>query len=139
MQLMIDCKTEQANAFAQILHAGKHAFHADISEAAGGTDSAPGPHDYFDASLAACKALTATWYAKKNGIALERVETHVERDDKEERSGKYVLRVRVAFHGKLSDDERARLFAVVSKCPIHKLMTTTDVIIETAPLETNES
>jgi putative redox protein len=101
----------------------------------GGTDSAPGPHDYFDAALAACKALTATWYARKHALPLERVETHVERDDHEERAGKYVLKVRVAFHGPLSDEQRASLYAAVGKCPIHKLMTTTDVVVETAPLD----
>ncbi len=65
---------------------------------------------------------------------LERVESHVERDDSQERSGKYVLKVRLAFHGPLSDEDKTRLYAAVSRCPIHKLMTTTDVVIETAPL-----
>jgi putative redox protein len=131
---MIDCETERPNAFPQVLHVRAHTFRADVTAPSGGTDSAPGPHDYFDAALAACKTLTAVWYAKKNGIALERVESHVEHDDTEERAGKYVLRVRLAFHGPLTDAERARLYAAVSHCPIHKLMTTTDVVIETAPL-----
>jgi len=135
---MIDCETEHPNAFPQILHVRAHTLRADVNETSGGTDSAPGPHDYFDASLAACKALTATWFARKNGIALERVETHVERDDKDERSGKYVLRVRIAFHGKLTEDERTRLYAAATKCPIHRLMTTTDIVIETAPLEPSQ-
>jgi putative redox protein len=132
---MIDCETEHPNDFPQVLHVRDHAFRADVDLASGGTDSAPAPHDYFDASLVACKTLTAMWYAKRNGIALERVEAHVERDDTEERRGKYVLRVRVAFHGNLTEEERGRLFTAVSRCPIHKLMTTTDVVIETAPLE----
>jgi putative redox protein len=135
-RMIIDCETEKPEAFPQVLHFRKHTFRADIDEQGGSTDSAPGPHDYFDASLAACKALTATWYAKKNQIPLERVESHVERDDKEERSGKYVLRVRLAFHGsRLTEDDRKRLFTAASKCPIHRLMTTTDVVVETAPLE----
>jgi putative redox protein len=132
---MIDCETEHPSAFPQILHVRRHTFHADVAEAMGSTDSAPGPHDYFDASLAACKTLTATWYARKHGMALERVESHVERDATEERDGKYVLKVRLGFHGKLTEDERSRLYAAVAKCPIHKLMTATDVVIETAPLE----
>lgn len=131
---MIDCETETPNGLGQILHVRAHTLHADLLPAGGGTDSAPDPHDYFDAALAACKALTATWYARKNGIALERVESHVERDDSQERAGKYVLKVRLAFHGPLSDDDKARLYAVVSRCPIHKLMTTSEVVIETAPL-----
>jgi putative redox protein len=132
---MTDCESEQPNAFPQVLHVRSHTFRADVSTASGSTDSAPSPHDYFDSSLAACKTLTAIWFAKKNGIPLERVESHVERDDKDERSGKYVLRVRLAFHGNLTEEDRERLYAAASHCPIHKLMTTTDVTIEMAPLE----
>lgn len=133
----IDCESVEANAFPQRLRVRSHELRADVGATLGSTDSAPGPHDYFDAALVACKTLTATWYAKKNGMPLERVEAHVERDDSEERAGKYLLRVRVAFHGPLSDDQRARLYAAVGKCPVHKLMTTTEVVIETAPLETD--
>jgi putative redox protein len=136
---MIDCETETPNAIPLVVKVRAHTFRADMDQAGGSTDSAPGAHDYFDAALATCKALTATWYAKKNGIALERVETHVERDDREERHGKYVLKVRVAFHGKLTDAERSKLYDVVGRCPVHKLMTTTDVVVETAPLEPSGS
>ncbi len=132
---MIDCQTDRPNEFPQTLTVRAHQIHADLLPAAGGADSAPGPHDYFDAALASCKTLTAMWYAKRNGIPLERVESHVERDDTHEREGKYTLKVRLAFHGPMSDADRARLYAAVSKCPIHKLMTTTEVSIETAPLD----
>ena len=132
---MIDCETEEAGAFPQSLHVRSHSFRADVGVDAGSTDSAPSPHDYFDAALAACKTLTAMWYAKKNGIPLERVESHVERDDTGERQGTYVIRVRLAFHGPLSDEQRAKLYGAVGRCPIHKLMTTTDVRIETAELQ----
>ena len=131
---MIDCQTERPNEFPQVIRVRAHTLRADVGAEEGSTDSGPSPHDYFDASLAACKTLTATWYAKKNGIPLERVESHVERDSTQERHGTYVLKVKLAFHGPLSDDQRAKLYDVVSRCPIHKLMTTTDVRIETAPL-----
>lgn len=75
----VDSETETANAFPQVLHVRAHTFRADVTAPAGSTDSAPGPHDYFDAALAACKTLTATWYARRNELALERVEAHVER------------------------------------------------------------
>ena len=68
-------------------------------------------------------------------MPLERVEAHVERDDSKERQGSYVLRVRLAFHGPLTEEQRAKLYRAVSNCPVHKLMTTTDVVIETAPLD----
>jgi putative redox protein len=133
--MMIDCETEKAGELPQVLHVRAHTFRADVMPNSGGNDSAPGPHDYFDAALAACKTLTATWYAKKRGIPLERVEAHVDRDDSEERAGKYRLKVRMAYHGPISEEQRAQLHAAVAKCPVHKLMTTTEVTIETVPLE----
>lgn len=127
-----DCKTETPNGWPHVVTVRKHTFRADVID--GSTDSAPGPHDYFDPALASCKALTAMWFAKKHGIPLESVESHVERDDSQERAGKYVLRVRVELVGsQLTDEHRTRLAAAIAKCPIHKLMTTTEVIIETLP------
>jgi len=131
---MIDCTTETPGAFPQILRVRAHTFRADLAVSDGGTDSAPGPHDYFDAALAACNALTAAWYARNHNIPLERVETHVESDNREERKGIYLLKVRVAFHGPLTEEQRASLHGAVERCPIHKLMTTADVRIDTAPL-----
>lgn len=132
--MSIHSQTEQSGAFRQVIQAGAHTFHADVPPALGGQDSAPGPHEYFDAALAACKTLTATWYAKKHGMALERVEAHVERDDLRERQGTYVLRVKLEFHGALSPEEKQRLHNAVAQCPVHKLMTTTNVEIITEPL-----
>jgi putative redox protein len=131
---MIDCETERANEYPQCIAIRAHTLRADVGANLGSTDSAPGPHDYFDASLAACKTLTATWYAKKNGFPLERVEAHVEHDDTREHDGVYVLKVKLAFHGPLTDEQRQRLYAAVAKCPVHKLMTTTEVVIETMQL-----
>jgi putative redox protein len=132
---MIDCETERPGEFPQVLRVRElHTLHADVTASLGSTDSAPGPHDYFDAALAACKTLTATWYAKKNGIPLDRVEAHVERNDSREREGTYVLDVSLAFHGALSDAQKQKLYDVVGRCPVHKLMTTSTVEINTKPL-----
>ena len=119
--------TVTPSEYPQRIEIRAHALSADDDA----TDSAPSPHDLFDASLAACKALTAHWYAKRHAIPLERVETTIERDDANERLGRYHLRVRVTFHGTaLTDEHRATLHRAIAACPIHKLMTTTDVEIE---------
>jgi putative redox protein len=131
----VHCTTEKPGSFRQRITLRHHELFTDVTPEEGGEDSAPGAHDYFDASLAACKALTAMWFAKKNGIPLERVDCDVDRDDSEERKGKYKLRVRIAFHGTLTEEQRKRLYAVAEKCPVSKLMTTSEVVVETAPLE----
>jgi putative redox protein len=127
----IDCETARPGEFPQTVRVRSHMFSADVAESAGSTDSAPGPHDFFDVALATCKALTATWYARRHKIPLERVETRVESDGSEERAGVYKLRVKVTFHGEMSDEQRASLYRAISACPIHKLMTTVEVVIET--------
>jgi putative redox protein len=58
------------------------------------------------------------------------VESHVERDDSEEPRGKYLLRVRGAFHGPMTDELLTALHRPVAACPIHKLMTTSEAEIE---------
>jgi putative redox protein len=132
---MIESKSEQANAFPQAVNVrGVHTFRADVGAAMGSADAAPGPHDLFDAALATCKALTAIWYARHNQIPLERVETKVESDNSKERQGVYAMKVSLAFHGPLSEEQRKRLYAAVEKCPIHKLMTTAEIVISTEPL-----
>ncbi len=131
---VVDCRTETPGAFRQIVTVDAHTLHADVTPAMGGQDSAPGAHEFFDVSLATCKALTATWYAKKNNMALDRVEVHVESDRSHEREGTYVLHVSLAFFGGLSDAEKQKLHDVVGRCPVHKLMTTATIDIQTKPL-----
>jgi putative redox protein len=57
----------------------------------------------------------------------------VERDASDERKGVYRLNLRVELHGPLSDEQRQAVLRAIAACPIHKLMTTTDVQIETVP------
>ena len=127
-------ESENPNEYAQIIRVRGHVFRADVGLALGSTDSAPGPHDLFDAALAACKTLTAVWYARRQGWPLERVEAVVESDDSEERKGRYTMNVRLAFFGPLTPEQRDRLYAAAGKCPVHKLMTEVEVVIETEPL-----
>lgn len=112
----------------------RHTLQVDLPVVSGGSDSGPGAHDLFDASLAACKALTAMRYAKTKGFSLERVEVSVGRDASRESEGHYGLHVKIAYEGALSGSEKQRIHEVVSRCPVHKLMTTSEVNIITEPL-----
>jgi putative redox protein len=132
--MSVHVESESAGAARQVIRIDAHTLHADLPAASGG-GSAPDAHDYFDASLAVCKALTAIVYARARNMALDRVEAHVERDDSKERQGTYVLKVKMAFFGGLSDEEKQKLNDVLTRCPVHKLMTSTTVDIQTAPLE----
>ena len=130
----VHATTIESGTYKHRIEVGGHAIAADLPTDEGGTGTAPGAHEYFDASLAACKSLTAMWYAKRNGFPLDRVDVDIERDDSEERHGKYKLSVKMTYHGALTDDQRTRIHAAVAKCPVSKLMTTAEIVIETAPL-----
>lgn len=108
-----------------------HAFPTDELPAVGGEDSGPTPHDLYDASLAACKALTVLWYANRKQIPVQDIEVTVEHDDTDERKGIYRLRATLALSGPLTEAQREELLNVAGKCPVHRLMTQVTTEIST--------
>ena len=129
--MTVTVNTVSAEGFRHSVQIDDHQLFADVPTLSGGEGSAPEPHDYFDAALGACKALTLKMYAKKKDIPLTGVTVEVKRDNSEEQKGKYVLHVTLTLKGVLTDAQREELLRVADRCPIHKLMTTTDVTIET--------
>jgi putative redox protein len=114
---------------------GPHTFAADAGIGDGGEGLGPNPHDLYDAALGACEALTVLWHANRKGIPVENIEVSVERDQSEERTGIYRLDTKLKLGGKLTDAQRRELLSVASKCPVHKLMTSVQTIIETSLVE----
>lgn len=108
-----------------------HELFTDLPKDLGGDDSAPSPHDYFDAALASCKALTVRLYAQKKDIPLTGVTVEVTHDATQEQKGRYTLNVKLTLKGVLSDAQRDELHRVADRCPVHKLMTIADINIET--------
>jgi putative redox protein len=119
------------NGLLQRISIGPHTLHSDVSLELGGEGSAPEPHDLFDASLGACKALTLALYAKQRGLPLEGLDVQLSRDDSQERQGIYRLDVELTLHGPLDDAQRQQLLRIADKCPIHKLMTSSEVQVHT--------
>lgn len=108
-----------------------HELTVDMPPSEGGADDGPDPHDLYDASLAACKALTMLWYAQRNAIPLEDIEVSVSRDNSAERRGTYRLKAEISVSGPMSAEQRETLLGVAGKCPVHKLMTSVTTEIET--------
>jgi len=127
--MALELRLEPNAKLAHRVRIRAHQFVTDISPAEGGEDAGPSPHDLYDAALGACKSLTVLWYARKKGMAVDDVQTRVERDDADERKGTYRLTATVTVRGALSDAQLHELLAVAQKCPVHKLMTavTTDI------------
>jgi len=131
VHMTVTVNTVSAEGFRHTVQIDEHELFADVPTTAGGEGSAPEPHDYFDAALGACKALTLKLYAKKKDIPLTGVGVEVKRDNSQEQKGKYALHVTLTLKGVLTDAQREELLRVADRCPIHKLMTTSEVTIET--------
>ncbi|WP_068827795.1 OsmC family protein [Pseudomonas sp. BMS12] len=126
---MIRISTE--SGLRHSIEIGEHLLHTDVPLALGGEGAGPEPHDLFDAALGACKALTLMLYAKQKGLPLESLDVRVARDDSQERQGSYQLNVELELHGALDEAQRQQLLRIADKCPIHKLMTSTEVQVST--------
>ncbi|SEM71355.1 putative redox protein [Pseudomonas sp. ok272] len=137
--MTITVNTESSEGLRHTVQIDDHQLFTDAPVAAGGEGSAPEPHDYFDAALGTCKALTLKLYARKKGIPLTGVSVEVTRDNSQEQKGQYTLHVNLTLKGVLTDAQREELHRVADRCPIHKLMTTSDVTIETHLREGDDS
>ncbi|PJE40309.1 MAG: peroxiredoxin [Pseudomonas sp.] len=115
----------------QRIRIGPHTLHSDVSVELGGEGAGPEPHDLFDAALGACKALTLALYAKQRGLPLEGLDVKLNRDDSQERQGIYRLDVELTLHGALDDAQRQQLLRIADKCPVHKLMISSEVQVST--------
>jgi putative redox protein len=133
--MTINVKRDSTGLMRHIVHVGEHAVPADIASAEGGEASGLDPHDFYDAALGACKALTMLWYAKRKGIPVGDVEVQVDRDNSDERAGTYRLSTTIRLAGDLSEAQRHELLSVAAKCPVHKLMTTVTTEITTTLAE----
>src|SRR6185436_21124775 len=98
---------------------GDHWFAADAPVDLGGENSAPGPHDYLDAALAACTSITLQMYAARKNIPLQGVLVNITH---EEGKGFYKLDRKIQLVGELSDEQCQDLLRVAERCPIHKAL-----------------
>ncbi len=98
----------------------------DVSEPKGGSDSAPDPHQYFEAALAGCTAITVQMYADHKKIPLKNVDVQIT-ITKEGKEGNEIER-KIRFEGELTDEQRKRLFEIAERCPIHRLISAGAII-----------
>jgi len=99
---------------------GGHELILDEPPDAGGTDTGPRPTQLLGASLAGCIAITVEMYANRKGWDAGRVEVTV--DMEYEGHVPNAFNVSVALPGDLDDEQRRRLLAIATRCPVHKVL-----------------
>jgi uncharacterized OsmC-like protein/alpha/beta superfamily hydrolase len=118
---------------------GKHRLVADEPVDYGGLDSGPSPYDLLSAALGACTSMTLRMYADHKKINLDRVAVHVRHDKVhaddcadcgEGREGKIDRFEReLVIKGDLDGETRRRLVEIADKCPVHKTLESSSVIV----------
>jgi putative redox protein len=100
---------------------GGHTIVVDEPAEAGGTDTGPSPGRLLAASLAACTAVTIEMYAERKEWDVGSVEIDV--DATYDGHIPTAFDVTVRLPAGLSEEQRERLLAVASKCPVHRALT----------------
>ena len=128
--------------FQAMIMAGRHRMLADEPEKVGGLDSGPSPYDYLSAALGSCTVMTIRMYADHKGIALDAVRAEIIHDkihakdctecgEHHAPKGGKIDRFerRITLVGDLDEQTRTRLLEIADKCPVHKTLEASSVIV----------
>ena len=116
-----------------------HITHADEPISDGGSDSAPTPMEMMLGALGACMAITTQMYARRKGWPLEAVELALDSERFSavdyaayEGDAQFVHEIRnqITFRGPLTEEQRARLFEIAGKCPVHRVLANPVFFVE---------
>jgi len=128
-----------ADGFAQEIAIGQHRLAADEPMSVGGTDTGPNPYDLLLAALGSCTSITVAMYARRKrwpleGVTVRLSHSKVHAADCAESETKVGMLDHVhrdvEFSGPLSEEQRARLLDIASKCPVHRTLES-EIVVET--------
>ena len=126
-------------AFLNHVVAGGHRFLADEPVSIGGYDAGPSPYDLLGAALGACTSMTLRMYADRKRLPLDRVTVEVSHDrvhesdaaaadgSTEPRIDRFTRVLHLA--GELDDDQRASLARIADRCPVHRTLSQSSLIV----------
>lgn len=125
------------DGFLQDIRSGdNHTALADEPVAYGGTNRGMSPYGFLSAALGACTSMTIRMYARRKKMAL----THISVDVSHAKSHAQdagnagdqkvdVFSRKIHLEGDLTDAERQRLLEIADKCPVHRTLEHSSVVI----------
>ncbi|HEX9982704.1 MAG TPA: OsmC family protein [Thermoanaerobaculia bacterium] len=120
-----------SGSFHTEVEARTHKFVMDEPSNDGGGDLGPTPYELMAAALAGCTAMTLHFYAKREGLPLERSDVSVTHDRQHAKdcadclsTAGYVHRFRVdiKMHGPLTREQKQHLLTIAARCPVAKTL-----------------
>jgi uncharacterized OsmC-like protein/alpha/beta superfamily hydrolase len=131
-----------AGRFQQRVTVGHHRLFADEPVSAGGLDTGLSPYDFLGAALGACTSMTMRLYAERKNIPatgfavrVSHGKVHAEdcADCGEGRQGRIDRFERiVTIEGDVGEDDRRKLMEIADKCPVHRTLEASSVIVTRA-------
>ena len=109
----LDCST----GYVTDVRAGRHRVTVDEPPSNGGTDQGFAPYEMLLGSLGACTAITLRMVAERKGWSLGTIHVELELDKENDQSTGTITRV-ITFSETLTDEQRAKLAAIVEKTPV---------------------
>lgn len=121
--------------YQQQIHIGNFVLYADEPQALLAMKG-PNPYEYLMAALGACTSMTLKMYAELKSIPLEKVivilqheKKHIESQDPH---GKVQdeFRREITLEGNLTQEQRQALLKIAGKCPVHKTLQQSVIILD---------
>jgi len=100
---------------------------ADEPVEVGGLGTGPAPLDWLAAGLGACTSITCRMYADRKGWALRKITVEVMHTARTATSKDLFDRA-IRFDGDLDETQRARLFEIADRCPVHRALVEGSVV-----------
>jgi putative redox protein len=130
---MTEVVVRSVKGLMQAIESRGHELTVDEPADAGGEDAGPTPYELLLGALGACTAMTVGMYARRKSWPLESVEVHLSHErvhakdceDCEQADGTgYLDRItkRLALHGPLDPEQRARLLEISERCPVQRTL-----------------
>ena len=116
----------QSDPWGQALLDQKHVLFADEAAELKGRDTGPSPTQMVLMALGACTAITVRMYAARKGWPIDRLDVRLRYDDPagdQPKPARRRIERQITLEGPLDAEQRARLFDIAEKCPVHKLLT----------------
>ncbi|MEI7473187.1 MAG: OsmC family protein [bacterium] len=122
---------------------GDFTFIMDEPVSAGGDNEGPSPYDMMLAALGACTSMTIQMYARRKNWEIQDIKVNLTHEKIyakdcetcETKTGRLDKITRnIEIKGDLSEEQKDRLLEIAEKCPVHKTLSSENLIVDNISL-----